>query len=74
MRLAGGLPPAKPLQVTLEGVTAYMQSLESEMPPDQFESLAWACMQRHCLRYAARLDASGAMQEPIQVFLFLHFD
>ncbi len=44
------------------------------MPPDQFESLARAVVQRHSLRYAARLDASGAMPEPIQVILFLHFD
>ncbi len=33
-----------------------------------------ALMQRDSLRYAARLDASGAMPEPIQVILFLHFD
>jgi hypothetical protein len=63
-----------PLQVTLEGVTAYLQRLESKMPPDQCESLARALMQRHSLRYAARLDASGAMLEPVQVILFLHFD
>ncbi len=56
------------------GVTAYLQRLESELLPDQFESLARALMQRHSLRYAARLDASAAMPEPIQVILFLHFD
>jgi hypothetical protein len=62
--------------VTLEGVTAYLQRLESEMPPDQFESLARDLMQRHSLpvRYTARLGASGAMTEPMQVILFLLFD
>ncbi len=54
--------------------TAYLQRLESEMPPDQFESLTRALMQRHALSYAARLDASGAIPEPIQAILFLHFD
>ena len=65
--------------MTFEGVTAYLQRqerLESEMPPDQFESLARALMQRHFLYYhdAARLRTSGAMQEPLQTILYLYFD
>ena len=57
--------------LTLEDVTAHLQRLESEMPPEEYEALARAVMQRLSLRCAARLRASGTIPEPESVGLAL---
>ena len=57
--------------LTLEDVTAHLQRLESEMPPEEYAALARAVIQRLSLRCAARLRAPGAITEPEPVALAL---